>query len=127
MEKEFVTYEIALKLKNLGFAEQCFGKYVENSVVGYPTLDIYQEEKNTMSSGSKSIYVCSAPIWQQVQRWLLEQHNIHITITSRSQESWQWHIQFPHDTLDTLWEDDFSTYMEALEYGINRALDLCSV
>ena len=27
MKKQFVTYEIALKLKKLGFDEECFGYY----------------------------------------------------------------------------------------------------
>ena len=29
MEKEFVTYEIALKIKDLGFNEECF-RYYQN-------------------------------------------------------------------------------------------------
>ena len=30
MEEQFVTYEIALKLKELGFNEECFGYYHVN-------------------------------------------------------------------------------------------------
>ena len=29
MEKEFVPYELAVKLKELGFDEECFGYYTE--------------------------------------------------------------------------------------------------
>ena len=34
MEKEFVTYEIALELKQLGFDEPCFGYYVDGELRG---------------------------------------------------------------------------------------------
>jgi hypothetical protein len=34
MEKEFVPYELALKLKKLGFDEPCFGLY-EHGKLGY--------------------------------------------------------------------------------------------
>ena len=38
MEKEFIPYEIALALKELGFDEPCFANYS-------PEFNLYQNEK----------------------------------------------------------------------------------
>ena len=42
MKNLFVSYEVALKLKELGFDEECFGEYIEGNN-NIPILDIYQE------------------------------------------------------------------------------------
>jgi hypothetical protein len=48
-----------------------------------------------------------------VLRWFREKYNLHSTITSISQESWQWHITKPGESLGKLYEEDFYTYEEA--------------
>ena len=76
MENQFVSYEIALVLKKLGFNESCFGEYVrpEN-----PELEIYQDnDYDTYYDKPKSI--CLAPLWQQVIDWLKEKHGIFVFI-----------------------------------------------
>ena len=62
MEKQFTTYEIALKLKKLGFSEECLGiYYYDDSFKRY-----ILEYKNT-----EEYLVCiPAPLWQQVIDWL---------------------------------------------------------
>jgi hypothetical protein len=70
MEKEFVPYEQAVALKELGFEEDCFGYYdVDN---GYATgyAFCYSNVKSQLESG------CSAPLYQQAFRWLHEQLNM---------------------------------------------------
>jgi len=133
----FVSKEIAEKLEEKGFEESCFadyyvfgdniareGKYGQTEeelfIIGeYPSLEDKIEEL------SLHAYHCTrVPLYQQVISWLLEKHQLLIVITSTSQESWQWHIQFPHETLDARWEQDFTDYQEALEEGIKEALKL---
>lgn len=64
MNKEFVPYDIAMVMKELGFDEPCFGYY--NS------LDYISEEgvknSNCNKPGMKGTY-CAAPLYQQVFRW----------------------------------------------------------
>ena len=66
MEKEFVPYEIALALKELGFDEPCFASYVKESkeftTRGF--ADFYKEQQ---------IY---APLYQQAFRWFREKYGI---------------------------------------------------
>ena len=64
MKKEFVTYEIALKLKELGFDEKCFGYYHINE--GYKIGYAFCYSENTRTSDCSIL----APLWQQVQSFL---------------------------------------------------------
>lgn len=50
MEKEFIPYDRALKLKELGFDEECFKYYT------------------------------SAPLWQQAFNWFREKHGLNSSI-----------------------------------------------
>ena len=77
MKKEFATYEIALKLKELGFNEDCFGYFVIN----LQELIIVNTKKH------KSDWYISAPLWQQVIDWFREEHNIHLAVTSYTNPS----------------------------------------
>lgn len=66
----------------------------------------------------------SAPTQSLLQKWLREVHNIHITVTSISQESWQYHIQKPKDKLGDNYDEDYENYEKALEDGLQEALKL---
>ena len=60
MKKQFVTYEIALKLKELGFDEECFGLY-KNEIL---LRDYETFQRNEFLNCIK------APLWQQVWSFL---------------------------------------------------------
>ena len=74
MKEQFVTYEIALKLKELGFDELCFGEYI---IPENPELEIYQDNDYNMYY-DKPKSICLAPLWQQVIDWFREKHNMSI-------------------------------------------------
>jgi len=74
---------------------------------------------------------CTAPTQNVLQKWLREYHKLHITITSISQESWQYHVTRVGQTLGNLYDQDFNSYdqdfnsyEEALESGLQEALKL---
>jgi hypothetical protein len=69
MENEFVKYEIALELKELGFDEPCLAHY--NSRESY-NLKI---EMHSYLSHDK--FYISAPLYQQAFRWFREKYNLH--------------------------------------------------
>jgi hypothetical protein len=66
---------------------------------------------------------CS-PTQSLLQKWLRDKHNIHLTVTSISQESWQYHITKIGDSLGKNYIEDFYNYEEALELGLMEALKL---
>jgi hypothetical protein len=86
MNKEFVPYELALKLKQLGFDERCFkyedvkkicenheqpgGCQLPNVHCGYPNCTI-----------DRSIEPLGIPIWQQAFRWFREEYGLQHDIT----------------------------------------------
>ena len=65
MEKEFILYEQALALKELGFDEPCFGYYTS------PTGLLLQQP-----TGGNGEFVYYAPLYQQAFRWFREKYNM---------------------------------------------------
>ena len=73
MEKEFVPYDIALAMKELGFDEPCFGYFnpdeelvygIDIKTVEY-VLKYHKEDKSVL-----------APLYQQAFRWFREKYNL---------------------------------------------------
>ena len=66
MEKEFIPYEQALVLKELGFDEPCFGWFTDTHLrIGFVESKHVQGENEIL-----------APLYQQAFRWFREKHNI---------------------------------------------------
>ena len=98
MEKEFIPHQESVELKELGFNEPCFG---------------YRDGVNYLMIKSMPHCIISAPTFSQAFRWFRQKYKLHSTITSISQESWQWHITKPGESLGKLYDEDFYTYEEA--------------
>jgi hypothetical protein len=73
MEKEFISYEQALILKELGFNEPCFGWWF----VDEKMLFIEKSKKSTSDN------ILQAPLKQQVFEWFRNVHNYHVSIRKR--------------------------------------------
>lgn len=69
MKKNFVTFEIARAMKELGFDEECLGRYEQYELV----------IALSNSVGRKKFI--QAPLWQDVIDWFREKHNLHTVIT----------------------------------------------
>ncbi len=71
MEKEFIQYEQALELKELGFDEECFGYYDNEGLK--VSSDWYSNPHNKNSlfpeSHTTNNPKISAPLYQQAFRW----------------------------------------------------------
>ena len=78
MEKEFVPYDLAVKLKELGFDEPCFGRYYYKKL--YPMLNPQSEETELVFEFGKYIrqteVTLLAPLYQQCWRWFREKHDL---------------------------------------------------
>jgi hypothetical protein len=82
MEKEFVTYEVALTLKELGFDEDCLAFYVkcEESNICIPMLRVSKIEAQKIIDSVNNIYNAEyilAPLKQQVFRWFREKYGFY--------------------------------------------------
>ena len=85
MKEQFVTYEIALKLKELGFNEECFAIYINLVLKPVIQKPISGEFNYKFKSVRNSVIVnsenCSAPLWQQTIDWLRKEHCICVSQT----------------------------------------------
>jgi len=96
MKTEFVTYEIALELKELGFDEPCFaffwntGKFY--TCTDYPHTISYHTQNQL---GDYNLDSTSTPLYQQAFRWFREKHNLLGNVYSNA-SGWLWEI---HDSI----------------------------
>jgi hypothetical protein len=70
MEKEFVPYELASRMKQLGFDEPCFAWYD-----GRYTSSINKDYCKNSEEWLNTIH-CAAPLFQQAFRWFRESYNL---------------------------------------------------
>jgi len=106
MTKEFIPYQQALTLKELGFDEPCFAYYKDmkgEKVLLYDSMDFDGE--------------CSAPLYQQAFRWFREKYNIipniHSIYTDETHTKimfWFWFGNYEDDSDEEVF---YGTYEEA--------------
>jgi hypothetical protein len=87
MEKEFVTYGLAVKLKVIGFDKPSPTFYTAKGILyrsidfnGYTTDKLYTNE-------------CLAPLWQQVFRWIRENYQWTIEINQITKKNWSYTLK----------------------------------
>ena len=73
MNKEFIPYQQALELKELGFDEPCFNYYVPSLQGGFNLL----HSKINLDD-------IKAPLYQQAFRWFREKYDLIVAITKVS-------------------------------------------
>jgi hypothetical protein len=117
IESNFVPYQIALDMKSIGFDEPCFGYWKSKNWL--------IQEKTRTDGYTHADQECSAPLYQQAFSFFREKHKLHSTITSISQESWQWHITKPGESLGKLYNEDFYTYEEAESDCLDKLIEIC--
>jgi hypothetical protein len=82
MSKEFLPYNRALKLKQLGFDEPCFGYHYTLNGKDWKFADNHEyfEIDDQLVIGAN--FTLLAPLFQQAFRWFREKHNLISIITT---------------------------------------------
>ena len=80
MNKEFVPYELADKLKNLGFDETCFGYWNIDPYLPNPTFNLVKPFDHE--------WCIPAPLYQQAFRWFREKYELVGVPTHQSYDIW---------------------------------------
>ena len=120
-EKDYCDYDTCVALKELGYKgiSRFFYATKESPLRRYSYDQILTTRIADAVGHTLAISLYGA------QKWLREEHNLHITIYSQSQESWQYRITKPHQRLeDGLHGEDFSSFGEALSEGIKEAVKI---
>jgi len=141
MKNQFVTYEIALKLKELGFNERCMAEYSvynqKQCSQNDPDFRFNTDEDLGIIFQDSNIYpdTISAPLWQQVIDWFREKHDVNIIIAKNSKEIIEY-VKSKDYSIDIssrlfCWyfidhdpKGNTSTYSEAREQAILKAIEL---
>jgi hypothetical protein len=77
MAKEFIPYELALKLKQLGFDEPCLASW---------NLFTNELNCNGLPSTFQSEYVLQLPTYSQAFRWFRENYSLYSCINTFTEE-----------------------------------------
>lgn len=150
MEEQFVPYELSVKLKELGFDEECFGYYGKEKDKYDAKLEILYDTKHNSSqwrtiqnvfrsqrnaeSFSESYYTkkyyCLAPLWQQAfdwfrtkgfDMWVSRSFNcFNVNIVEYNVEE-----DCSDDVTDGLVFRDFIGYEEARLACLEKLIELC--
>ena len=78
MKNEFIPYEQALVLKELGFDEPCFGGYYSNQ--DNVNLWFFKEAKNSDRDERVREGFATAPTYSQAFRWFREKYGLCLVI-----------------------------------------------
>lgn len=127
MKEQFVTYEIALGLKELGFQHSCFGYFGANKVF---ILNPLSKNKNSLSYNDypEDAKPISAPLWQQAIDWLREKHLEHIEIWTNSNGKYRVSFQKAnhyYEAIERGLDFSFETFYEARESAILELIESC--
>lgn len=123
MEKEFVPYELAVKLKALGFDEPCIGYYYNGKICfDSPGVSL------PGPSGEQPL-----PLYQQAFRWFREKHKLQHHIWSGKLN----HIFYGYDILNIEEQEfvvnnsdigggdcDYDTYEEAEQACLKKLIEI---
>jgi hypothetical protein len=106
MKEEFVPYELAVKLKQLGYDEEGFGAYNVNGEV-LPLMPYTTESK--------------AILFQQAFRWFRKKEFL-IDVTSLNSDEYEFYIQwsFAYSFLS----DIYKTYEEVELACLNKLIEI---
>lgn len=78
IKEAYVSYEVAMLLKEKGFREYVYHSYDGDVRDIHPTFIEYR--LRDFNNGCERKKVCSAPTQQMAMDWLREKHGLHITI-----------------------------------------------
>lgn len=79
MKEQFIPYDLALELKDLGFDKECLGYYDHEKKLIYNQNQLRNQEDFTVNNQKDcGIYACRilAPLWQQAFHFYREKYNL---------------------------------------------------
>ena len=135
MKELFCTYEIAMKLKELGFNKGCLDIYYDNGDEDSESNWKLLLEKPKKSFKNDKEFEIAAPLWQQAIDFLRDEYNLSINVFPISSNRWFYSIRKFKIEPDFNFEDIVKspyppgfakeTYEEAQKLAILNAIELC--
>ncbi len=96
LKNQFIPHESALQMKLLGFSDDCFGHWFNNTLRIAPNLFFATDFTNTRN--------CLAPTWYQLHMWLMNdslKNDSFLAIIADTQDEYHekllWQLQLEYD------------------------------
>jgi hypothetical protein len=131
MENEFVTYDQALALKELGFDEPCLLVYHQKKLVGVTNHEASGFRLPLISNKKLGSLTCTAPLYQQAFRFFREKYKIEATTScfynkrlDIPYEERQYHCYIIRDGV-TSKGPKYKTYEEAEKACLDKLIEIC--
>ncbi len=106
MEKEFIPYEQALALKELGFDKLCFGYCLMSF-----KKDIVKEGINGCVNSALESHEVALPLYQQAFAWFRDKHKLHCSpeyVLTGQSKGIRFQINYYSDiTILSKWRDKY--------------------
>ena len=126
MENEFVKYEQALALKELGFDEPCFGRYYYKE--SYPMLNPKSEETELVFEFGQYLkqtkVTILAPLYQQAFRWFREKYGYLVSPFQNEDNLFFFEIGRLNSLITEYYSLDCETYEEAELAAIVKLIEI---
>lgn len=131
MNEDFVSFELAVKLKKKRFDKPCFAYYTNDDTLylnhSWKAGENYSGcllSHNLMHKDSVSGKFVDAPTISQVLKWLREEKKIHIVIDFDGGMCWYYQIAlYGLTTYEKESEHKYNSYEQAALAGIEYVLD----
>lgn len=134
MKEDFVSYDIAVKLKEKGFKEKCYAYYFpkgselifnHNPFRGGIIEDCLYSNNSLPNECMASDFI-DAPTISQVLKWLREEKKIHVATGVTPKSLWRYVIMFCDNRglkEPTITVMNYSSYSSAISAGIEYVID----
>ena len=130
MEKEFVTYDLALRMNQLGFDEECLAIYSNaNPKTGLYTLKKYRLK--LIKQASQKDKGVKAPLFQQAFRWFREKYFYISYVCAPYKEYDEFYFRIRHigdvineGQLESCESQVYNTYEEAELHCLEKLIDI---
>ena len=127
MNKEFVTYEQALALKELGFESPYpIGGYQGGKVFYYEKGELYYDGRPMYSSDAHSGQLL-APLYQQAFKWFREKYGLYIDMFVDDNKTFGFMITHftSEGRVDSPVKYNHITYEEAEQACLDKLIEIC--
>jgi len=125
MSKEFVSYDIALAMKELGFDKKCFKSYqiVKAGLDGQEYIELMDVAYDDF------IDLCHAPLYQQAFRWFREKYNLVAEIQAPDGKKGKWNptIHKAYGFGNYYDNNGFNTYEEAELACLKKLIEIVEI
>lgn len=116
MKKKFVPYEESLKLKELGFKEECFAFYNKDKELSSIEFDVYSGGNlfDLIKNHTNDIDV-NTPLWQDAFEWFREQKGLYTDIFVDDDKTFGFMITYfvEEGRVDKPIQREYKSYYEA--------------